>query len=94
MQWSNTSDQYICVGAKDNSCYVFSTVDGQVIMKTTVNKKAVQQALFTHDDKKVLVMGLDQRLSLHSLVNRQQEDQTQNVKFYEDMALVQDQQAH
>jgi hypothetical protein len=41
MQWSNTTDNYICVGAKDHCAYVFNTKDGQLYLKTSVNNKAV-----------------------------------------------------
>lgn len=88
LAWSGQSDAYLLVGARDNCAYLFSSRDGSLVMKTSEHSKGVQQAIFTSDDARVLVLGQDQRLCVYNLGSRQLEESVQNVKLYEDMALV------
>jgi WD40 repeat protein len=59
LTWSGQSDAYLLVGARDNCAYLFSSKDGSLVMKTSEHSKGVQQAIFSSDDARVLVLGQD-----------------------------------
>lgn len=74
LAWSQQSDKYLLVGARDHCCYIFNSADGSLVMKTQCNGKAVVGALMCESDSKVMVLGLDQKLAVYSLTSKQIED--------------------
>ena len=51
LAWSNASDSFVCVGARDKQAYIFDTRTGEVHYKTEKSHTGdIQQCFFARDD--------------------------------------------
>jgi len=59
INWSNTSDKWLITAAKEKSASIWDTTTGACALKLDRHADTLQSAIFTHDDTKVVTLGID-----------------------------------
>ena len=62
LNWSNTTDDWFVTSGKDKYATVWSAKTGRQVIKLDGHSSSIQAAIFSHDDRKVFTIGIDQNL--------------------------------